>query len=413
MLEAASILLKTISYAACLTTAGPILAICTLRPVLPSSAVASVVRVAALVLVAAALATCGLYVLRLGGSWDPPTLQAIFISPIGLALGLQLIAGSWLATRGRGFRLPAALLLIASLVVSGHASARGWVAMSLLMVHLVGAAWWLGGLCELLAQSRQLSTDAFSHLVSRFGSQAITLVMLLIGAGLALSGVLLRFAPDLTQAYERTLIVKLGWVLLLVVIAAINRHWLTSALKRSAQALTWLRYTILAELCLFLAILVTTAVLTAYIGLHDRRPPAPRIVAELSGLFVIDPRIAATPPRASVAAGYVVFRNNDTHSDRLLGASSSRAAHVAVHEVSTVGDLVFMQEQIEGIALPAHSELALSSGVRHLMFEDIDAPFVEGDVVDVTLQFERRGSLEVLFLVQRGTHSTPSEHMDH
>lgn len=406
MLEAAAVALKASTYAAVLATAGIALASRSLRvddaadPAL-ARGIADLSRIAAAALAAAALGSAVVYALRLEAGWDPATLYAIFATPLGAALLLQFLGGGWVLIR-RGPVAPAvALLMFLSIAATGHAAARGLAPAAVVFAHVVAAGWWVGGLCVLWIGGRHLSRDGFIALVERFGAQARIWVGALIAAGFAAAAVLLRFDPDLAQGYERTLILKIAGVSGLLAVAAVNRYRLTPMLRDDARAAPRMRTTIGIELWLVAGILAVTALLTTVVGLHDRRAPAPRVVATLSGLSIVDPWIAATPPGAFVAAGYVIFRNDDDTGDRLVSVSSPRAAHVAVHEVEVVGELMLMRELMDGLDLPARGEAALTPSARHLMFEDIDGAFVEGDAVEATLMFERRGPMEVLFLVRR------------
>jgi copper(I)-binding protein len=406
VLDAAAVALKGILYAASLVAGGTALAARSLRihdgcdPPLRQR-VAWFARVAAATLAAAAVGSAMVYLLRLGGGWDVSMLRVVFVSPLGAVLLAQFLAGVGLAFLGERAALAAGVCVLCALAVSGHAAARGVAPAAVVLVHVAAAAWWLGGLCVLWVGSRRLAPDAYGRLVARFSAQALRVVILLIVAGLLAAAVLLRFDPDPAQSYERTLGVKIGWVVILLALAAFNRQRIAPRIPDDARAVVHLRTSIAVEFALLAAVLSTTAILTTHVGLHDRRPPAPRVVAEKSGLSVVDPWIAATPPGAFVASGYVVLRNDDEIPDRLLSASSPRAAHIGVHDVEVVGDLVMMRELIDGLDVPARGEAALAPGVRHLMFVDIDAAFVKGDAIEATLVFERRGPLEVLFLVRR------------
>lgn len=115
----------------------------------------------------------------------------------------------------------------------------------------------------------------------------------------------------------------------------------------------------------------------------------------------------ATPPGARVAAGYVTIGNAAAALDRLLGAASPFAARVEMHIATMEGEVMKMR-QATSLEVPAKGTLPLKPGGAHLMFVDIGRPFKEGDLVPVTLRFERAGEVTTQFRVARlgaKTHS--------
>ena len=51
--------------------------------------------------------------------------------------------------------------------------------------------------------------------------------------------------------------------------------------------------------------------------------------------------------------------------------------------------------QAQALEIPANGSLELKPGAAHLMFVDIRKPFKEGDLVPVTLKFEKAGEMSV------------------
>lgn len=101
-----------------------------------------------------------------------------------------------------------------------------------------------------------------------------------------------------------------------------------------------------------------------------------------------------TPPAAQVAGGYVVIRNAGIAPDRLVGAFSPASARVEMHIMSMDSGVMKMR-QVDRLALPAKGVLELKPGTAHLMLVDINRPFRTGDVIPVTLRFERAGERKV------------------
>ena len=140
-------------------------------------------------------------------------------------------------------------------------------------------------------------------------------------------------------------------------------------------------------------------------------------IAAASSLSISDPWIAATPKGASTAAGYLTVTNNSESDDRLIGASAARAQTIQIHEMSLDGGIMRMR-QIDGIRIAAHGSATLEPGGYHLMLLSIQGPFVAGEKVDVTLDFEHAGRIDAVFAVrnrdgQSQMNMGPSREMDH
>jgi hypothetical protein len=130
-------------------------------------------------------------------------------------------------------------------------------------------------------------------------------------------------------------------------------------------------------------------------------PPAQQ-EAPTGALEVREAWAAATPGGAQVAAGYLTIVNGTSADDRLVSATSPRAASVEVHEMSMDGDLMRMRAVEGGLAIPAGQSVALAPGGLHIMFMGVTAPFVEGEEIPITLTFETAGAFEINLPVSAG-----------
>lgn len=108
----------------------------------------------------------------------------------------------------------------------------------------------------------------------------------------------------------------------------------------------------------------------------------------------------ATPPGATVAAGYMVIRNKSATADRLLSVSSPAAVRVQTHVHMMDRDVMRMRE-VNGYDIPANGSFELKPGGAHLMFVGVKRPFKEGGKVAATLRFQRAGEVKVVFNVGR------------
>lgn len=111
-------------------------------------------------------------------------------------------------------------------------------------------------------------------------------------------------------------------------------------------------------------------------------------------VIIEKPWARATVAAARVAGAYLTVRNPSGVPDRLIGASSQVAARVEFHVSSRDGEVMKMR-QAQALEIPANGSLELKPGGAHLMFVDIRKPFKEGDLVPLTLKFERAGEVSV------------------
>jgi periplasmic copper chaperone A len=118
------------------------------------------------------------------------------------------------------------------------------------------------------------------------------------------------------------------------------------------------------------------------------------------------PEPSAGPPRLRVTAAAVspggigdmvsvyVIVANAGGSDTVLSATSDAGAAVTLHDTADAEDGSFMVD-LERLKVPEHGTLTLAPGGRHLMLHHLLAPLDPGDVVTVTIVFERSGPVVV------------------
>ncbi|HET7197754.1 MAG TPA: copper chaperone PCu(A)C [Burkholderiales bacterium] len=101
----------------------------------------------------------------------------------------------------------------------------------------------------------------------------------------------------------------------------------------------------------------------------------------------------ATPPGATIAAGYLTIRNASAKPDRLVSASSPAAARVAPHVTVEEGGINRMRP-VKGYDIPAHGVFELTPGGAHLMLMNLKAPLKEGERVPLLLEFSHAGEVK-------------------
>jgi copper(I)-binding protein len=404
MLEVLAAGLKAILYAAALCGAGAALARSTLVSTWggADAMMRKIARWAGGALAAAATLSAVLFVARLGNYWDLATLATIFLSPLGLALALHVFAGVWFASgTSRLTGIIAALAVIIAFAVSGHAAAKSVPFALLMALHVGAAAWWVGGLWLLLRAGRSMSAADFASLVTRFSTQALWVIAALVVAGGVTAGWLLEFSFDLARDYDRGLALKVGLAVALLAAAAYNKFVLTPGLAYKLSAQPALRRSIVGEMSLIACILAATASLTTFSSPHHAPAAVTEVIALSGPIEIIEPWAEPTAGGVTTGGGYLSIVNNQEQADSLIGASSPRAGRISLHEMSMDGAIMRMREVAE-LEIARGERLDLTSGHYHLMFETIDAPFVEGETIVVTLTFRRRGDVEVEFPVRRG-----------
>ena len=112
-------------------------------------------------------------------------------------------------------------------------------------------------------------------------------------------------------------------------------------------------------------------------------------------LRVEDPWARATPPGASVGAGYFALVNEGAEADRLLGAESPRAGRVMIHRTIEEDGSTRMEHQDDGVLVPPGARVTFAPGGYHLMLMRLEAPLEKGETVPLTLRFRRAGRVEV------------------
>jgi copper(I)-binding protein len=121
---------------------------------------------------------------------------------------------------------------------------------------------------------------------------------------------------------------------------------------------------------------------------------------------VTDAWARATPPGTTVGAAYMTIQGGP-QDDRLVDASSDRAAMVHLHAVEEQGGVAKMRA-IEAVAIPAGQRVALAPKSTHVMLMGLDGPLVAGQTFVITLHFANAGELPVTVTVRPAT--TPADH---
>ncbi len=199
-----------------------------------------------------------------------------------LRLGLIVIATLAGLTR-RGLYPAIALTTIAAAMQGfiGHAGATPGSAGNALLLsealHLTAAGIWLGALLPLWLSLRELPLAAAAAVCLRFSPLGLACVLILAGTGFAQGLALIGSIPALFGTdYGRIALLKIVLFLLALVLAAINRLWLTDRLAAaetasSSGARRELMASALAEALIGLTIVTAAAFLSSTVpGIHQQ-----------------------------------------------------------------------------------------------------------------------------------------------
>ena len=114
------------------------------------------------------------------------------------------------------------------------------------------------------------------------------------------------------------------------------------------------------------------------------------------GIVVNDAYARSSSMNAKAGAAFMVIENTTDTDDRLISATSDVAQRVELHthRADSAGNMQMLEVK-EGFAIPAHGSHALARGGDHVMFLGLNRGLAQGDMVDVTLTFEKAGDVTI------------------
>lgn len=113
-------------------------------------------------------------------------------------------------------------------------------------------------------------------------------------------------------------------------------------------------------------------------------------------IAINDPYARVSAKMSTSGAAFMVIENTGTEDDRLIAASSEVAERTELHtHKADANGVMRMMKVEEGFPLPAGGSHALARGGDHVMFLGLKHPLSQGDIVKVTLTFEKAGDVVV------------------
>lgn len=112
-------------------------------------------------------------------------------------------------------------------------------------------------------------------------------------------------------------------------------------------------------------------------------------------IAVSDAWSRASAGMARAGAGFMTITNGGAEADRLVAAAAPAVSETAeLHTHIKDGDVMRMR-QVEAIEVPAGQAVTLQPGGLHVMLMSLKAPLQDGQTFDLTLTFEKAGTLTV------------------
>jgi hypothetical protein len=112
------------------------------------------------------------------------------------------------------------------------------------------------------------------------------------------------------------------------------------------------------------------------------------------GIEINDAYARVSTAMSKSGAAFMVIANSSGADDRLVSVASDVADRVELHTHKAGADGVMQMVEVpEGFAVPAGGQHVLQRGGDHVMFMGLHRSLAQGDVVTVTLTFEKAGDV--------------------
>ena len=157
--------------------------------------------------------------------------------------------------------------------------------------------------------------------------------------------------------------------------------------------------------------LMAMPVATAAQGDDDGAAAAETMAPMASGVMVQEAWSRPSPMAEGAGVAYMRLVNMAEADDTLIGVSSAAAEVVEMHETADDEGMMSMLP-VQSIEVPAGGEVALEPGGYHIMLVRLVEPLAEGDVIELTLEFENAGVVPVSADVLPFGSEGPMDDMD-
>lgn len=121
---------------------------------------------------------------------------------------------------------------------------------------------------------------------------------------------------------------------------------------------------------------------------------APGAATSTGGITVTDAWARTSATMDGAGAAYMILHNGGSEADKLVGAATSVATTVEMHESSEMDGMMSMSP-VDSIEVPAGGQAELAPGGLHIMLIGLTQELKAGDKITLTLTFEKAGQVEV------------------
>lgn len=129
-------------------------------------------------------------------------------------------------------------------------------------------------------------------------------------------------------------------------------------------------------------------------------------------LTVSHPWSRATPGGATVGAAFFEITSAAKEDDKLLAAATPAAGKVEIH-THEHADGVMRMRKIDNLPVPAGASVKLAPAGYHIMLFDLKKPLIEGELLPLTLTFEKAGAVTIDASIEsvgaKGPHGLDSQ----
>jgi len=113
-------------------------------------------------------------------------------------------------------------------------------------------------------------------------------------------------------------------------------------------------------------------------------------------IMVNDAYARSSTKMSSSGAAFMMLMNKGTEDDRLIDARSDVAKKVELHtHIENADGVMQMVHVEEGFAIPAGQGHTLKRGGDHVMFMGLNEALEQGDMISLTLTFEKAGDVTI------------------
>lgn len=123
-------------------------------------------------------------------------------------------------------------------------------------------------------------------------------------------------------------------------------------------------------------------------------------LTQAADLNIEDAMARAVPPTAKMSAAFMTLTNNADTDLAVVSAESSVAKAVELHN-NTMTDGKMKMRQVNQIDLPANQTTELKPGGQHVMLIGLKRALVEGETIDLKLNFSDGSSESMEIPIQQ------------